>query len=63
MIEIIRIADLDTLPEKQSELIEQMLQWCEDTWRVQPAESTVKQRISKIYNDLGRGQKARHDSF
>ncbi len=59
VIEIIRIADLDGLPEKQSELKERMLQWCEDTWGKQPAESSVKSRISHIYNGLGRGQKTR----
>ena len=57
VIEIIRIADLDGLPDKQSELKERMLQWCEDTWGKQPAESAVKSRISQIYNALGRGQK------
>ncbi len=56
-IEIIRIADLDGLPEKQSELIVQMLEWCEDSWGKQPAESAAKKRISEIYNGLGRGQK------
>jgi hypothetical protein len=55
-IEIIRIADLDGLPEKQSELKEQLLQWCENTWGKQPAESSVKSRISDIYNGLGRGK-------
>ena len=59
VIEIIRIADLDGLPGKQSELKERMLQWCEDTWGKQPAESAVKRRISDIYNGLGRGQKTR----
>ena len=54
VIEIIRIADMDSLPEKQSELKERMLQWCEDTWGKQPAESSVKSRISNIYNKLGR---------
>ncbi len=57
-IEIIRIANSpDGLPETQAELIEQLLQWCEDTWGKQPAESSVKSRISKIYNELGLGQK------
>ena len=55
-IEIIRIADMDSLPEKQSELKEQLLQWCENTWGKQPAESSVKGRISDIYNGLGRGK-------
>ncbi len=53
-IEIIRIADMDSLPDKQSELKEQMLQWCGDTWGKEPAESSVKKRISHIYNKLGR---------
>ncbi len=54
VIEIIRIADLDGLPDKQSELKERMLQWFEDTEDKQPAESSVKSRISNIYNKLGR---------
>lgn len=58
-IEIIRIADLDGLPEKQSELIAEMLQWCENTWGRQPSVSNVKGRISRIYNGLSRGQKPR----
>jgi len=56
-IEIIRVADLDGLPEKQVDLIGDMLQWCENTWGRQPAESSVKDRISRIYNGLGRGRK------
>jgi hypothetical protein len=55
--EIIRIADLDSLPEKQSELISRMLEWCNQTWGKEPAESVVKGRISLIYNRLGRGRK------
>ena len=58
VIEIIRIANTpDGLPEKQSELVKQMLQWCEDTWGKQPAESAAKKKISQIYNTLGLGQK------
>jgi hypothetical protein len=57
-IEVIRIANsLDGLPETQTELIEQLLQWCENTWGKQPADSSVKSRVSKIYNELGLGQK------
>ncbi|MDG2204090.1 MAG: hypothetical protein P8M79_02425 [Alphaproteobacteria bacterium] len=59
IIEIIRIADTpDGLPEKQSELIGELLQWCENTWGVQPAESSVKAKVSSVYNGLGRGQKS-----
>ena len=57
-IEIIRIANSpDGLPETQAEIIEQLLQWCENAWGKQPADSSVKSRISKIYNELGLGQK------
>jgi len=55
--EIIRIADLDSLPEKQSELVSRMLEWCNQNWGKEPAESSVKGRISLIYNKLGRGRK------
>ena len=57
-IEIIRIANSpDGLPEIQAELIEQLLQWCENSWGKQPAHSSVKSRVSKIHNELGLGQK------
>ena len=57
-IEIIRIANSpDGLPDTQAELVEQVLQWCENTWGKQPAESSVKARVSRIFNDLGLGQK------
>ena len=57
-IEIIRIANSpDGLPETQAELIEHLLQWCENTWGKQPADSSVKSRVSTIYNKLGLGQK------
>ena len=62
VIEIIRIADLDGLPEKQSELIGTMLQWCEDTWGKQPADSAAKKKISQIYNGLGLGRKSQKPS-
>ncbi len=58
VIEIIRIANTpDGLPEKQSELLGTMLYWCEETWGKQPAQSTAKDKISKIYNGLGLGRK------
>jgi hypothetical protein len=57
--EIVRVADLDGLPAKQSELVERLLQWCENEWGRQPAESAIKARVSEIYNRLGRGQKFR----
>jgi hypothetical protein len=59
IMEIIRIADLDSLPERQSELVSRMLEWCSQTWGKEPAVSSVKERISFIYNRLGRGRKPR----
>jgi hypothetical protein len=57
-VEIIRIADgIDGLPDTQAELISQMLEWCYESWGKEPAESSVKSRISLIYNGLGKGQK------
>jgi hypothetical protein len=51
--EVIRRANSpDGLPETQAELIRDMLLWFSDTYGVEPAESAVKQRISKIYNYL-----------
>lgn len=47
---ICRANSLDGLPVTQAELIRDMLQWFLDTYGVEPAESAVKQRISKIYN-------------
>ena len=37
IIEIIRIADLDSLPERQSGLMSRMLDWCNQTWGKEPA--------------------------
>lgn len=42
----------DGLPEVQAELIRDLLQWFSDAYRNEPAESEVKQRISKIYKYL-----------
>lgn len=49
---ILRANDPDGLPDTQAELIRDLLQWFSDTSGVEPAESAVKQRISKIYNYL-----------
>jgi hypothetical protein len=52
-IEIIRKANgPNGLPETQAELIRDLLQWFSDTYGIEPAESAVKQRISKIYRYL-----------
>ena len=53
MIEIIRVANSpDGLPDTQAELIRDMLQWCENNWGKQPADSYVRSKISLIYNGL-----------
>lgn len=53
IFEIIRQANTpDGLPEKQATLIRCMLEWCNENFGSEPAESSVKQRISKIYNYL-----------
>lgn len=49
---ILRANSPDGLPETQAELIRDMLQWFSDTYGVEPAESAVKQRISKVYSYL-----------
>ena len=52
-MEIIRRANLpDGLPEKQADLVRDMLSWFQSTCGQEPAESTVKGRISKIYGYL-----------
>ncbi len=54
MLEIIRRANLpDGLPETQAELIREMLQWFRDRYDAEPADSSVKSRISKVYRYLG----------
>tara|TARA_R110002020_G_scaffold37828_3_gene113981 strand:- start:10110 stop:10730 length:621 start_codon:yes stop_codon:yes gene_type:complete len=53
IMEVIRRANsLDGLPHVQADLIRDLLQWFSDTYGVEPAESAVKQRISKIYKYL-----------
>ena len=52
-MEIIRRANLpDGLPETQADLVRDMLAWFLDASGREPAESAVKQRISKIYAHL-----------
>ncbi len=57
IFEIIRLANTpDGLPETQAELIRYMLEWYSENFGSEPAESSVKQRISKIYNYLDKGK-------
>ncbi len=39
----------DGLPEKQADLVSQMLNWCSENWGGEPGVSTVKDRLSKLY--------------
>ena len=39
----------DGLPEKQADLEKIMLAWCSENWDKEPAVSTVRQRLSRLY--------------
>lgn len=43
-------ADLDNLPDTQAELEKDMANWCLNEWGEQPSESTIRSKISPIYN-------------
>lgn len=52
-MEIIRIANTpDGLPDAQAELIRSMQQWFLDKFQQEPAESSIKSKVSKIYRYL-----------
>jgi len=56
-MEIIRLANTpDGLPETQAELNQIMLQWFNNSYGKEPAESSVKSRISKVYKYLREGK-------
>ena len=42
--------DQDDLPEVQADFEKIMTEWCLDTWEKEPSESTVRSKVSKIYN-------------
>jgi hypothetical protein len=50
--EVLRIADADGIPDKQSELVEMLLAWFQHHYKKEPSESNVKQRISDLYRHL-----------
>jgi hypothetical protein len=53
--EIIRLANTpDGLPEKQSDLVQIMKEWCQEEWGDEPSDSLVRDHISKVYNDPAR---------
>lgn len=47
--EILRFADLNGLPDIQADLIRHLLEWFERHYAKQPAESAVKERVSRWY--------------
>jgi len=49
-VEIIVRADLDGLPDSQAELERSMADWCQQTWDASPGDSTIRDKISPIYN-------------
>jgi hypothetical protein len=58
-IEVVRIVNKspDGLPEKQAEFEITMLEWCEKTWGKEVGESTVRERLSRVYAAIRKGQK------
>lgn len=49
-VEIAVVADLDSLPDTQADLERDMADWCLETWGRVPSESTLRSKISPIYN-------------
>ncbi len=49
-------ADLDGLPATQAELEKEMASWCLSTWGKEPGESTLRSKISPIYDHLRRSK-------
>lgn len=47
--EVVRIANTpDGLPERRSDLMHKMLDWCSEHWGDAPAESVVRDRLSRL---------------
>lgn len=62
IIEIIRIAHTpDGLPDSQAELVRKLSEWFDKTYGNEPAESSIKSRVSMIYSKLGLGRKHSDD--
>ena len=56
-LEIVRRANRpDGLPETQAELVRDMLAWFLSTYGREPAESSVKERVSKVYKHLAKAE-------
>jgi hypothetical protein len=56
-VEITVRADLDSLPNTQAELERDMAEWCFDAWGEQPAESVIRDKISRIFKHPRKGGK------
>lgn len=53
LIEVVRIANTpDGLPPRKAELVTMMLSWCTDNWNESPGESTVRERVRRVYDTL-----------
>ncbi|MBX9454964.1 MAG: hypothetical protein KL863_02425 [Rhizobium sp.] len=56
-LEIVHRANsIDGLPEKQADLVREMLSWFGNTHEKEPAESAVKARVSKIFRYLDKAK-------
>lgn len=57
-IEIGQIANtIDGLPETQAELEKQMAEWCEQEWQECPGDSTIRGKISSLYQEDKKARK------
>lgn len=54
--EITRIVHDDGVPQKQAELVQKVLQFCQNTFGDEPSETAVKDRIRAVYQALGKGK-------
>ena len=56
-VEIIRLANgIDGVPETQAELEATMAEWCQNNWGTEPAESTIRDKISPIYKAIRKAE-------
>ncbi len=54
--EIVKVADMDGLPETKAELVEHMSEWCEIAWGEEPASSVIREKIARLYNKGNAGK-------
>jgi len=46
----VRADSINGLPESQADLVGDMASWCEENWEEPPGDSSLKSKISPIYN-------------